>query len=62
MEELDYEKDLPKQPPENLIPYLRSRGKLKSEALVYSAAYKTDPLTDEKIKCVKVVCSACGNT
>ena len=41
---------------------LKKRGYLKKDVLIYGVAYVKNPLTEQKEKMVKVVCSDCGET
>lgn len=59
MEEIDYTKDVPIEPPAELLPYLRSQGKMKKEIILYKVAYEYNLLTEEKEKVVECRCSAC---
>lgn len=62
MEQRDYSKDLPLEPPEGLIPWLKSKGKFGSHMIRYKAARVLDPLTDQWEKAVELKCSGCGQT
>ena len=59
------EKLMPKfpcEPPGDPVTVLKKRGYLKKDALVYRIAYVKNPLTEQKEKMVKVVCTDCGET
>lgn len=61
-EEKDYSKILPTEPPEGMVKYLKSKGKLNCEGIVYRSAYIFNPLTGGKEKMIECTCSACGET
>lgn len=62
MEQRDYSKDLPLEPPEGLLPWLKSKGKFAKHMIRYKAARVLDPLTDQWEKAVELKCSGCGQT
>ena len=62
MEQRDYSKDLPLEPPEGLIPWLKSKGKFGTHMIRYKAARVLDPLTDQWEKAVELKCSGCGQS
>lgn len=59
MGEVDYTKRLPKKPPEEIVPWLQEKGMLEEELLTYRVDSYVDPLTEQRVKCVRVTCSAC---
>lgn len=62
MEQRDYSKDLPLEPPEGLLPWLKSKGKFGNHMIRYKASRVLDPLTDQWEKAVELRCSGCGQT
>ncbi len=62
MEQRDYSKDLPLEPPEGLLPWLKSKGKFRKHMIRYKASRVLDPLTDQWEKAVELKCSGCGQT
>lgn len=60
MEQRDYASLLPVQPPEGVVAWLREQGKLHRRALIFKAAWVTDPLTGERERMAELKCSACG--
>lgn len=60
MEQVNYEKLLPTEPPEGLIPYLKERGYFCMEYIIYKAAWVRDPITDINERMVECRCSGCG--
>lgn len=62
MEQRDYAQDLPLEPPEGLIPWLRQKGKLQTHLLRYKADRVANPLSGEWEKMVELKCSGCGGT
>lgn len=61
MEQREYSYELPTQPPDGVIPWLREQGHLNRHALIYKAAWVADPLSGEKERMVRLKCSACGD-
>ncbi|MCQ2439457.1 MAG: PcfJ domain-containing protein [Oscillospiraceae bacterium] len=59
-EQRNYEELLPNEPPEGMLDWLRSMGKLSSHLLIYKAGYTTNPLSGEREQMVHLTCSACG--
>ncbi len=61
----DYTTIVPTEPPEDLLPWMRRKGLLHSEAMVYEADYATEwdfltePTTATRHRCVRVFCSCC---
>ena len=61
----DYTTIVPTEPPEELLPWMRRKGLLHSEAMIYEADYATEwdfptePPTATRRKCVRVSCSCC---
>lgn len=62
MEQRDYSKDLPLEPPEGLLPWLKSKGKFDKHMIRYKDARVLDPLTDQFEKAVELKCSGCEQT
>jgi len=60
MAERDYTGDMPVEAPEGIVQWLRSRGKLSTELLIYKMGAYIDPLTEQKVSAVKLTCTACG--
>ena len=59
-EQHNYAYDLPDEPPESMIPYLRACGKFDKHIMLFRMGYIRDPLTEERRRLVHVTCSACG--
>lgn len=62
MDDINYTIDLPTKPPEGLIDFLHREKQLDGDCLVYRVAYLTDPITEQKEKCIEIKCTACGET
>lgn len=62
MEQRDYSKDLPLEPPEGLISWLKEKGKFRTHVLRYRAARVQEPLSGEWEKVAELKCSGCGGT
>jgi len=62
MEQRDYSKAIPIEPPEDLIPWLKKQGRFQKHLLRYKAARVLEPLSDEWIPMVELKCSGCGGT
>lgn len=60
MEQRNYARDLPTQPPDGVVEWLREQGRLKRHALIFKAAWVANPLSGEKERMVHLKCSACG--
>ncbi len=60
--ESDYTADVPVQPPEGFIEWLRSIGQLRGNIIVYKTAWIRNPLSNMKERYVQVKCSSCGKT
>lgn len=60
METRDYSNLLPLDPPEGAIEWMKQRGAFPKEYMIYRAEYYRDPLTEEKVKGVRVKCTVCG--
>lgn len=58
--DIDYTTVVPTQPPEELLPWMRGRGLLTGEAMVYESDHRADPLTEMRVRSVRVSCSGCG--
>ncbi len=63
MAERDYSGLLPTKPPEDMVPWLISKGLFKKNLLIYkmSGYYDCEPLEDRKtwVPAVELLCSAC---
>lgn len=62
MEQVDYTKIAPTQPPDGFIEWFRQMNKDDVEYLVYRAARYADPLSGEKISGVECTCTSCTET
>ena len=60
METKDYSDLLPLDPPEGAMEWMKRQGAFPKEYMIYRAEYYHDPLTGEKVKGVRVRCTACG--
>ena len=58
----NYTAVVPVKEPDGMIEWLRAKGELCGNILIYKAAWLADILTGKKEKYVQVKCSACGNT
>lgn len=58
----NYSMLLPVQPPDGSLEWVRKRGALNAEFLIYKAEWYTDPLTEMKEKGVRAICSCCGES
>ena len=61
-EQRDYTGLLPLEPPEGSLEYVLQHGGLQREYMVYRADWWTDPLSGEKEKMVRAVCTKCGES
>ena len=62
LEQRNYENALPNEPPEEMIPYLRSKGRFSGHVLIFKMGHVWNPLTETRDPMVRVICSACGKT
>ena len=62
MEQRDYSREVPTEPPEGMIPWLMKKGKFQTHLLRYKAARVLEPLSGEWIPMVELKCSGCGGT
>ena len=62
MEQIDYTKIVPTQPPDGFMEWFRQKNNDDVEYLVYRAAWYTDPLSGEKIIGVECKCTWCTET
>lgn len=60
--ERNYEKLLPTQPPKGALEWMLAEGAFNWAYLVYRVEWYYDPLSNEKIKGVRVNCTACGGS
>lgn len=60
-EQINYEELLPRQPSEGALEWC-IRTKFHKEYLIYRSAWWTEPLTGMKEDCVRVTCTACGES
>lgn len=60
MEQTDYSKYLPTEPPNGMIDYMKKAGMFKYEFLTYKMGYVFDPLTDRREAAAECRCGACG--
>ena len=62
MEQVDYTKIVPTQPPDGFKEWFWLNNMDDEEYLVYRAARYTDPLSGEKIRGVECTCTSCTET
>lgn len=62
MEQIDYTKLLPTEPPEGLVSWLLSEGGFSKEYLIYKYARRYIPLEERWEDCVEVTCTECGRS
>lgn len=60
MDEIDYTKGIPNEPPEDIIPWLKSKGVFNDDYIVYKMEYVKNPLTGINEKMVRCKCTSCG--
>ena len=60
--EQNYEKLLQTEPPEGTLEEAMRRGAFKNQRLLYRVEYYREPLTDERVKGVRVTCTGCGES
>lgn len=60
MEQTDYSKYLPTEPPNGMIDYMKKAGMFKYEFLTYKMGYVFNPLTDRREAAAECRCGACG--
>lgn len=58
----NYAQMLPTAPPDGTLETAFRKGAFKMQRLVYRVEYYREPLTDEKVKGVRVTCTGCGET
>ena len=58
MEQVNYEKLLPTEPPKDIINFLYHNGCFKNNYIVYKSAWVRNPLTGKIERMVHCVCSA----
>jgi len=59
MAERDYTGDMPDKPPGDIVQWALQQGQMKRELLIYKMDDYFDPLTERKVRAVKLVCTAC---
>ena len=59
MEQTDYSKMLPTEPPAGIVGWLYNNGYLNREYIVYKTDYERDPLTGKREKVIKCKCTSC---
>lgn len=60
--ERNYEKLLPTQPPKGALEWMLAEGAFDRQYLVYRVEWYRDPLTNERVKGVRVNCTKCGDS
>ena len=60
MEDRDYTRLIPSEPPKGLLNWMKGAGVWTKNWLVYKADWIRDPLTDLKHRCIRAHCTACG--
>ena len=60
-EKRKYSADLPLQPPEDIVDWCIEQGELHGNYLVYKMDSYIDPLTEMKVRAVKLKCSYCND-
>lgn len=59
-EYIDWTKEVPVEPPKELIPWLKNKGFFNKEFIIFSMADAYNPVTGIKERMVECRCSACG--
>lgn len=59
MAERDYSGELPVKPPNDMVPWLQQQRYLKTELLIYKMGSCRDPLTEQNVRAVELLCTAC---